>query len=168
MFCNDIQEKQNMTDLMISHIFDATPEQLWQAWSDADLVRQWWGPHGFTAPLAQLDFQEGGTSLVCMSSPQHGTNYSTWTYQEIVPLQRIDYVHNLTDADGNAIDPASVGMPPDFPQNQRHVVTFKPLGDGKTEVTITEYGWTEGQMMEFSRIGMEQCFEKMAAIFTTK
>jgi uncharacterized protein YndB with AHSA1/START domain len=26
--------------------------------------------------------------------------------------------------------------------------------------------WTEGQMMELSRMGMEQCLDKMAALFS--
>jgi hypothetical protein len=56
-------------------------------------------------------------------------------------------------------------MPDDFPQNQRHTVTFKSLGDNKTELTVTEFGWTEGHMAEMSRMGMEQCLNKMAAIF---
>ena len=152
-------------DLVITRIFDAPVEQLWKAWSDPEYVMQWWGPNGFTAPLAKIDFREGGTSLVCMSPPQFGDMYSTWHYQEIMPLQRIDYIHNLADKDGNKIDPTSVGMPPDFPQDQRNLVTFKDLGNGKTELTVTEYGWTEGQMREMSKMGMEQCLDKMAALF---
>jgi len=42
------------------------------------------------------------------------------------------------------------------------VITFKALNDDRTELTVTEYGWTPGQMMKFSRMGMEQCLEKMA------
>jgi uncharacterized protein YndB with AHSA1/START domain len=154
-------------DLVFTRVFNASVEQVWKAWTDPSLVMQWWGPDGFTSPLARLDFREGGTSLVCMSSPQFGDMYSTWHYQEIMPMQRIDYIHNLADKDGNKIDPTAVGMPPDFPQDQRNLVTFKDLGNGKTELTVTEYGWTEGQMMEMSRLGMEQCLDKMAAIFAS-
>jgi hypothetical protein len=49
---------------------------------------QWWGPEGFTCPVAKMDFREGGTSLVCMSSPEYGDLYSNWEYQKIVPMQR--------------------------------------------------------------------------------
>ena len=82
-------------------------------------------------------------------------------------MQRIDYIHNLADKDGNKIDPTSVGMPPDFPQDQLNSVTFNALGASKTEITVTEYDWTVGQMMELSRLGMEQCLDKMAAIFAS-
>jgi hypothetical protein len=56
-------------------------------------------------------------------------------------------------------------MPPDFPQDQRHVVTFTPSDETSTELTITEYAWPVGQMMGFSRMGMEPCLDKMATLF---
>ncbi|NJP04942.1 MAG: SRPBCC domain-containing protein [Chloroflexaceae bacterium] len=151
-------------DLVITRVFHAPVQTVWHAWSESQAVRQWWGPMGFTSPLARMDFREGGTSLVCMSSPEYGTHYSTWHYRAIVPLQSIDYLHNLADEEGHAIDPTAVGMPPDFPQNQRHLVTFTALEPHTTEITITEYDWPVGEMMELSRMGMEQCLDKMAAL----
>jgi hypothetical protein len=56
-------------------------------------------------------------------------------------------------------------MPSDFPQDQLQTVTFKDAGDNKTEMTVTEYNWTLGRMMEMSKMGLEQCLDKMAAIF---
>ncbi|PWK14499.1 activator of Hsp90 ATPase-like protein [Tumebacillus permanentifrigoris] len=100
-----------------------------------------------------------------MSSPEYGDFYSIWEYREIVPLERIEYIHNTADEDGNKMDPAALGMPEDFSQDQCHTVTFKDLGDNKTEMTVTEYGWTEGEMMKLSQMGLEQCLDKMAAIF---
>ena len=41
-----------------------------------------------------------------------------------------------------------MGMPAVFPQDQRHVVIFKDLGNGQTEMIVTEYDWTVGHMME--------------------
>ena len=61
-----------------------------------------------------------------------------------------------------------MGMPPDFPKNQRNTVTFKRVAEDRTEMTVTEYDWTEGQMMELSRMGLEQCLNKMAAIFAKR
>jgi uncharacterized protein YndB with AHSA1/START domain len=152
-------------DLVFTRVFDAPVERVWRAWTAAEDVRRWWGPDGFSAPVAEMDVREGGTTLVAMSSPEFGTSYSTWQYREVKPLERLVYVHNLADKDGNKVDPAALGMPPDFPQDQTHSVRFKNLGDGRTELTMIEHGWTEGQMMELSRIGMEQCLDKMAALF---
>lgn len=152
-------------DLVISRVFDAPIEQVWRAWTDPEYVKQWWGPEGFSCSLARMDVREGAASVVGMRSPEHGEHYSLWQYQKIVPHQHIEFIHNLADEGGSKIDPADVGMPPDFPKDQRQTVTFKALDNGKTELTITEYGWTAGQMMEMSRMGMEQCLDKMAAMF---
>ncbi|MDQ6734061.1 MAG: SRPBCC domain-containing protein [Nitrospirota bacterium] len=152
-------------DLVVTRVFDAPVEQVWKAWSDPEYVMQWWGPEGFTAPVAKMDFREGGTSLVCMRSPEYGDLNSTWQYRGIAPMERIEYIHNLADKNGNKADPVKMGMPPDFPQDQRHAVIFNAVGVNKTEMTVTEYDWTPGHMMEMAKEGLEQCLGKMAACF---
>lgn len=151
-------------DLVVTRVFDAPVELVWKAWTDPEHVMQWWGPTGFTSPLARMDFREGGTSLVCMRSPEGQDLYNTWTYQKIVPMQRIEFIQRFADEDGNKIDPATMGLPPGIPRDVRHVVTFKAVGD-KTEMSVTEYGYTSDQIVEISRAGLEQCLDKMAAIF---
>ena len=66
MVDSTIQSVKKM-DLVVTRVFDAPVEAVWKAWTDAEQVKKWWGPDGFTAPVAKLDFREGGTSLVCMS-----------------------------------------------------------------------------------------------------
>jgi len=163
----DTTEAATKSDLVITRLFDAPVERVWDAWTDPEQVMRWWGPNGFTAPLARIDFREGGTSLVCMRSPQWRGGqdlYSTWRYVRITPGKRIEYIHNLADEHGNSIDPARLGMPPDFPQDLRNAVTFEAVSRNKTQLTVTEYDWPAGQMREMSREGMEQCLDKMAAI----
>lgn len=158
-------EKHNM---VLTRILDAPVEQVWKAWSDPGLVKRWWGPTGFTAPVAKMDFREGGTTLVCMRAPEEfgGQDlYNTWTYQNIVPLERIEFIQNFTDQDGNKVSPTEVGLPPEIPFEVPHVITFKALGDKKTELTVTEYGYPSEQIVEVSMAGMNQCLDKMAAIF---
>ena len=75
----------------------------------------------------------------------------------------IAYLHHFADKDGNRIAPITMGLPPDMPEEVRNLVAFKVGGGNKTELTVTEYDWPVGQMMEMSRKGMEQCLDKMAA-----
>ena len=155
-------------DLVVTRVFDAPVKQVWKAWSDPEHVMRWWGPDGFTCPVAEMDFREGGTSLVCMRAPKKFDGqdmFNTWTYEKIVPIKRFIYILRFADKDGNVMDPSEQGLPPEMPKEVRNEVTFKELGKGKTEVTVTEYDWTVGQMMEMSRIGLEQCLDKMAGLF---
>jgi hypothetical protein len=45
----------------------------------------------------------------------------------------------------------------------RHTVTFKMVADNQTEITVTEYGWTIGHLLELSEIGLNQCRDKVVA-----
>jgi uncharacterized protein YndB with AHSA1/START domain len=165
---SDTTNSEVKRDLVFTRIFDAPVERVWRAWSESEQVMRWWGPQGFTCPLARINFREGGTSLVCMRAPKEfgGQDvYNTWTYEEIAPLERLVYTLRFSDADGNVVDPVELGLSPDMPGAVLNEVILKRLGNGKTELTVTEYDWTVGQLMEMSRMGMEQCLDKMAASF---
>jgi uncharacterized protein YndB with AHSA1/START domain len=154
-------------NVVVTRVFNAPVEKVWKAWSEPELVMRWWGPTGFTAPVANMDFREGGTSLVCMRAPKEfgGQDlYNTWTYTKIVPLGMIEFIQNFADKDGNKIEPASVGLPPDIPYEVRHVIIFKSVSDSQTELIITEYGYPNEEIVALSKAGMEQCIDKMAEI----
>ena len=160
-----------MQDLIITRTFAAPVAKLWQAWTDPALIRQWWGPDNFSCPSAEMDVRVGGTSIVCMRAPASfgGLDmYNTWHHTKIVPMQELEYIINLSDKDGNKIDPAVINMPPDFPQDMRHRISFKDLGNNQTELTVTEYAWPMTKMREMSEMGMKQCLAKMAACVEAK
>lgn len=161
-------ERGEKRDIVVTRVMNAPVEQVWKAWADPKLVMKWWGPDGFTSPFAEMDFRENGMSLVCMRAPPElggQDQYNTWTYTRIVPHESIEYTQNFADQDGNKVDPAEIGMPPGTPEEVRNLVTFKSLPGKKTELTATEYDWTVGRMMEWSKMGLEQCLDKMAALF---
>jgi uncharacterized protein YndB with AHSA1/START domain len=157
-------------DVVVSRTFPVSAEQVWRAWSEADLVRQWWGPTGFSCPFADVDLRIGGRALVAMRAPAEfggGDMYSTWTYTEVIPHTRIGYVFNFADPQGKRLVPADLGMPPGIPDDGEHLVTFDDLGDGRTEMTIVERGYTTEDTRNLSQAGLEQCVDKMEAIFAS-
>jgi uncharacterized protein YndB with AHSA1/START domain len=89
--------------------------------------------------------------------------YNTWNYHKVQPHQRLEFILNFSDKDGNKLDPATLGLPPGIPQDVPHVITFKPVGDGRTEMTITEYGYTSRQALDQSKVGLDQVLDKLAA-----
>lgn len=164
MHGNNASDSTETYDVVVSRILDAPVEEVWKAWSEPAYVTQWWGPTGFTSPSAEMNFRVGGASLVCMRAPtEYGGQdmYHTWTYATIARHQRIEFVSNFADKDGTHLDPVAMGMPLGIP----HVITFKATGDGGTEMTVTEHGYVTEQARDLSKTGMEQCLDKMAAIF---
>src|SRR5215216_3986256 len=109
---NNSTQATEKRDLVVTRVVDAPVEQVWRAWSDPEQVMRWWGPTGFTSPVARIDFREGGTSLVCMRSPEGQDLYNIWTYRKIVPMQRIEFIQNVSDEDGKKVDPIKMSMPP--------------------------------------------------------
>jgi uncharacterized protein YndB with AHSA1/START domain len=150
-------------DFTVQRTIAAPPYEVWRAWSEPAYVRRWWGPLGFTAPVARMDFREGGTSLVAMRGPEGPDIYTTWHYRLIVPVERIEFDQYFADERGARIDPSAAGIPPGVPQPVPHVVTLAAV-DGATTVAVTEYGYQEGPMAQLSQTGQEQCLQKMAEL----
>ncbi|MBO9732687.1 MAG: SRPBCC domain-containing protein [Chitinophaga sp.] len=151
----------------VTKVFHAPIDMVWQVWVDPELVKRWWGPKDFISPVADIDFREGGKSLVSMRAPKEMGEkewYSIWEYVKIIPFEKIEFIQNLADKDGNKTEPTKVGMPADFPTDIRTVVVFRPLGDDSTEMTVTEYA-EFGSMSHFAQLGLEQSMQKVAVIF---
>jgi uncharacterized protein YndB with AHSA1/START domain len=151
-------------DLVVTRFIDFPIELVWQAWTDPEQIKRWWGPKYYSSPTCKIDLRVGGKFFFCMRAPQAQGGqdmYSAGVYEEIMPLKRLEFTQGLSDKDGNRIDPAQMGMPLDFPKEIRTVVAFKAKGD-MTELTITEYDWPVGQMMVYSFAGMHQSLDKLA------
>ena len=149
-------------ELFIERIFDAPRELLWKAWTDPQHIMRWWGPKDFTAPVAKIDFREGGTYLFCMRSPDGQDYYSTGVYREIVPLQRIVYTDSFADENGKVVSAAHYGMGEDFPLELLVTLTFEDYEDGKTRFTLRHAGMPEGENSEMAGLGWNQSLDKLA------
>lgn len=149
-------------DLVVRRIINAPLDAAWRAWSQPEQMQRWWGPGDYTCPVCKMDFREGGVTLVAMRSPEGVEHYGLLEYKRIVPHQRIEYIHNLANEHGQLIAPESVGLPPDFPKDQRTSVVFKALGS-MTELTITEYGLPLTPFYVYAALGLHQMADKITA-----
>ena len=160
-----ISSRRTSHDVVVTRVLDAPVEEVWKAWTEPSYVMRWWGPTGFTCPRADMDVRVGGRSLVCMRAPaEYGGQdmYNTWTYGEIVPRERLEFVLAFTDADGVPLDADAI--PPGVPREVRHVITLAPAGSDRTELTVREFGYATAEAQDISQAGLEQCLDKMGAL----
>jgi len=88
-------------ELVLTSVFDVPRELVFKAWTDPKRVAQWWGPHGFTNPVCELDARPGGAIRIHMRGPD-GTVYPmTGVYQEVVEPERIVFTSAALDEKGH-------------------------------------------------------------------
>lgn len=85
--------KNKANELYIVRIYNATVEQVWNAWVDPKQVAQWWGPRGFTLTTKRKDVRTGGDWLYTMHGPD-GVDYPNHTkFLEVDKYKRLVYDH---------------------------------------------------------------------------
>jgi uncharacterized protein YndB with AHSA1/START domain len=151
-------------ELMIIRIIDAPRERVWNAWTDPEQMKTWWGPKGFTAPFSRMDVRVGGTYLSCMRSPDGKDYWSTGVYREVVFQKRLVMTDSFADEKGNVVPGSYYGMASDFPREMLVTVTFED-SDGGTKLTLKHSGAkniTEADLADMTQ-GWNESLDKLAA-----
>jgi uncharacterized protein YndB with AHSA1/START domain len=83
-------------DLEITRILKAPRRLLWRAWSDPNLLAEWWCPKPWKTEVKAFDFYPGGAFHTYMTGPDGGESDNPGCFLEIVPEQRIVCTSMLT------------------------------------------------------------------------
>ena len=126
--------------VVIERTFDAAIDLIWQMWTQPEHFKNWYGPKGFTVPVAEMDVRVGGKHLFCMVSPDGSMKmWSTGEYTEIVPNERLVYTDSPADENGNVVSPSAMGMPEGYPATTEVIVLLEDLGE-RTKMVMTHAG----------------------------
>ena len=79
------------TTLNLRRTFAAPREKVFQAFTEAEIMKKWWGPEEFTCPTAEIDLKVGGKYRIAMKPPEGDVFYVKGTYREIKPPKRLVY-----------------------------------------------------------------------------
>jgi uncharacterized protein YndB with AHSA1/START domain len=144
--------------VVIERTFDGAVDLIWLMWTDPEHFKKWYGPKGFTVPVAEMDMRVGGKRLVCMASPDGSMKmWTTGEYIEIVPNERLVYTDSPADENGNVVSPSAMGMPDGYPATTEVTVLLEDLG-GRTKMVMTHAGVPAGSG---ANEGWEQAFDKL-------
>jgi uncharacterized protein YndB with AHSA1/START domain len=102
-FVKDLQNKK----VTITKEFDAPLENVWRAWTERDLLDQWWAPKPFIAKTKFMDFKVGGRRFYAMVSPDGQEHWSIQKYTSISPKTNFKMYNTFADKDENPQLPGS-------------------------------------------------------------
>lgn len=153
--------------MIITRIFNAPLETIWQAWTDPETYKQWMGPKGYTIPVAKIDLRVGGKSLLCMRSSEGDEIWSTGRYLEIVPMEKIVTTDSFADQQGNVVPATHYGMGAEFPLEMQITLQFEDLGK-RTKLTLEHVGLPEGKMADLTAAGWNESFDKLDHLVNRK
>jgi uncharacterized protein YndB with AHSA1/START domain len=143
--------------IVIERIFDAPVDLIWQMWTLPEHFKNWYGPEGFTVPVAEMDVRVGGKRLVCMEMQKPDGSMKMWTtgeYTEVVPNERLVCTESMADENGNVVTMSDS----EHPTTTEVTVLLEDL-DGRTKMVMTHAGVPAGTG---ANAGWEQAFAKMA------
>ncbi|MGB3026492.1 SRPBCC family protein [Paradevosia shaoguanensis] len=142
----EIQNKAEDTnrELVLTRLIDAPRERVFAAWTQPDLLKQWFAPRPWSTPVAELDVRTGGWNYVVMRD-QDGNDYpNRGMYLEVVPNEKIVF----TDAYTGDWQPSNK---PFFTA----VLTFEDEG-GKTRYTARARHWTVEDRQVHEKMGFHE------------
>lgn len=150
--------------MVVTKVFDAPRELVWKAWTDPQYVMQWWGPSGFTSPACTIDFRVGGKFLFCMRTPDGQDFWNGGEYHEIVPHEKIVSSMYFSDAEGNKVEAAELGIEHEAIEGANDVTLFEDLGNGQTKLTFIGNETMESATKSGQVEGMNQILDNAAAV----
>jgi uncharacterized protein YndB with AHSA1/START domain len=104
----------------MTRIFDAPRRLVFDALSKPELLKRWFGPHGHSLVVCEVDFTVGGAWRFVLESPDGRTMGMSGVYKEIVPSERTVHTEGFDDYPGDSV-----------------ITTVLTEHDGKTTLTAT-------------------------------
>src|SRR6476661_3317042 len=96
------QESKPALELVLKRHIRASPMQVWRAWTEPELMKQWFTPAPWETVHVESDVRPGGASLVVMRGPDGTEMPNRGVYLEVVPGSKLVF----TDAYVRAWEPS--------------------------------------------------------------
>jgi uncharacterized protein YndB with AHSA1/START domain len=129
------------TELVITRMFDAPRELVFECWTNPEHLRHWQGaPRGFTVTLSESDIRPGGFFRISMRSPEGVDHWLEGHYREMVKPERLVFTHAWLDGNRK-------------PGNETLVTITLAERGGKTELTLRQTGFTSVESRDGHKYG---------------
>lgn len=141
--------------------YDAPAQKVWQAWTDPEQLKKWWGPENVKIAECEVDLKVGGRFFIVMEATEAMGEYAgtRWPmdakYTVVEPNSKLAYTakaYTEGDEEATLID-------------QTQELTFAEE-NGKTKMTLKVHvksvGPKAGAAIEGMQYGFSQQFDKLS------
>ncbi|BAU28384.1 uncharacterized protein YndB with AHSA1/START domain [Aneurinibacillus soli] len=159
-------------ELVITHTFNAPRELVFQAFTQAEHLKHWWGPKDWTLNVSKLDVRPGGIFHYSQQSADGHVMWGKFVYREISAPEKMVYTNSFSDEEGNTI---RAPFSQTWPLEILNTLTFTEQ-DGKT--TLTMHGMplsaTDEELQTFESMhdnmqkGFAGTFDQLAEYLASK
>ena len=143
-------------ELVLTRLINAPREKVYRAWTDPELMKQWFAPKPYTTPVVEIDVRPGGSAYIVMRGPDGKDLPNRGVYLEVVPNEKLV----STDAYVKAWEPSEKPF-------MTLILTFEDEG-GKTRYTARVRHWTVADRETHEKMGFHEgwglCTDQLEAL----
>jgi uncharacterized protein YndB with AHSA1/START domain len=136
-------------EIVTERVFDAPRERVFDAFTNPDLIPEWWGPRGITTTVEQMDVRPGGDWRFVCTDQEGKSDAFRGTYREITPHERVVQTFEWMGMPGHVIV---------------ETATFEDLG-GRTKVSTHSLFHTteerDGMLASGMEGGLSESYERL-------
>jgi len=142
-FVKDLPNKK----ITVTRYFNGTADQVWKAWTEKEMLDQWWAPKPWKTETKTMDFKNGGSWLYAMAGPDGSKHWCISEFEGIHPGESFKAHSTFCDEKGNKSDDLpGMNWKNEFrAENGLTKMTVEITFDKDTEIDkILEMGFEQG------------------------
>ena len=161
-----IVNKETKT-VSITKEFDAERDLVWDAYTKAELLDQWWAPKPMTSRTTVMNFEVGGRRFYAMVSPEGVERWVVQKYTSITPKSNFKLFNAFADKDENLELPGSDWDLSFSEQNGTTTVSISIFNESLERLErMVALGFGEGTKMQLQNL--EELLAKLSRASETK
>ena len=138
--------------LEIECTLPATRPAVFAAFTDPELLSQWWGPEGFGIPSLEFEARVGERYRIEMQPPEGDAFHLTGEFREVDPPNQLAFTFIWEPANPDDVETLAA-------------LEFRDLGDS-TEVALTQGPFKSEERRELHRDGWGDSFDKLERLLS--
>ena len=126
------------TQLEISRYFSQSKEEVYNAFTTAESLQQWWGPAGFEMEIKTFEFYPGGIVHFVLKNKEGYEMWAKWVIKDIEEFSKLYFINSFSNEKGETVKAPEVPFGLDWPVEMIVGLEFY-TEDGKTRIALVSF-----------------------------